>query len=38
VLAIIVAKAWVNQRPRQPAFLPVSGISRAAEPRKRRAL
>jgi hypothetical protein len=38
VLAIIVAKAWVNQRPRQPAFLPVSGISRAADPRKRRAL
>ena len=38
VLAIIVAKAWVNQRPRQPAFLPISGISRAAELGKRRAL
>jgi hypothetical protein len=34
----ILAKAWVDERRRQPAFLPVSGISRAAEPGKRRAL
>jgi len=39
VLAIMAAKAWVmNDRRRQPAFLAVSAISRAAEPGKRRAL
>jgi hypothetical protein len=38
MMLAIIAKAWVSERRRQPAFLPVSDISRGAEPERRQAL